>query len=179
MIALGCRWNAGPHYLPLHHPASQPRLLMCKCVCARVSLCVCVYVCVCLRVCVCGGGGVHHFYQVSRLSLYGHTGVLWSGRSPLVCVCACVCVCVTPKTFKSCSTCVCVCVCVCAVLEAKHHVTSPGILPDQQMLRSAKTRTGVPLSPFPSPLLLVGQPVDRAAAMAASFKVFNVVDVYY
>ena len=26
----------------------------------------------------------HHFYQVSRLSLYGHTGVLGSGRSPLV-----------------------------------------------------------------------------------------------
>ena len=30
------------------------------------------------------GGVYHHFYQVSRLSLYGHTGVLGSGRSPLV-----------------------------------------------------------------------------------------------
>ena len=28
-------------------------------------------------------GGFHHFYQVSRLSLYGHTGVLGSRRSPL------------------------------------------------------------------------------------------------
>ena len=31
-----------------------------------------------------GGGGVHHFYQVSWLSLYGQTGVLGSGSSPLV-----------------------------------------------------------------------------------------------
>ena len=30
-----------------------------------------------------GGGGVRHFFQVSRLSLYDHTGVLGSGRSPL------------------------------------------------------------------------------------------------
>ena len=34
-------------------------------------------------VCVCQGRGVTIFYQVSRLSLYGHTGVLGSGRSPL------------------------------------------------------------------------------------------------
>ena len=27
--------------------------------------------------------GFHHLYQVSRLSLYGHTGVLGSGRPPL------------------------------------------------------------------------------------------------
>ena len=31
-----------------------------------------------------GEGGVHHFYHVSRLSLHGHTGILGSGRSPLV-----------------------------------------------------------------------------------------------
>ena len=41
---------------------------------------VCVCVCVCAGV---EGVGFHHFYQVSRLSLYGHTGVLGSGRSPL------------------------------------------------------------------------------------------------
>ena len=29
------------------------------------------------------GGGVHHFYHVSWLSLYGHTGVLGLDRSPL------------------------------------------------------------------------------------------------
>ena len=37
-----------------------------------------------VSMCVGGGGGVHHFYQVSRLDLYGHTGVLGSGRSPLM-----------------------------------------------------------------------------------------------
>ena len=31
-----------------------------------------------------GGGGGRHFYQVSRWSLHGHTGVLGSGHSPLV-----------------------------------------------------------------------------------------------
>ena len=35
-------------------------------------------------VCVCARMGFHHFHQVSRLSLYGHTGVLGSGCSPLV-----------------------------------------------------------------------------------------------
>ena len=30
------------------------------------------------------GMGFHHFFQVSRLSLYGHTGVLGSHRSPFV-----------------------------------------------------------------------------------------------
>ena len=33
---------------------------------------------------MCVGGGIHHFYEVSRLSLYGHTGILGSGRSPLL-----------------------------------------------------------------------------------------------
>ena len=45
-----------------------PRIIGCGRACARVG----------------GGLGVHHFHQVSRLSLYGHTGVLGSGRSPLV-----------------------------------------------------------------------------------------------
>ena len=31
--------------------------------------------------CVWGGGGYCHFYQVSRISLYGHSGVLGLGRS--------------------------------------------------------------------------------------------------
>ena len=31
--------------------------------------------------CVCGGGGYCHFYQVSRISPYGHSGVLGSGHS--------------------------------------------------------------------------------------------------
>ena len=40
-----------------------------------------VWVWVCVGV---GVWGFHHFYQVSQLSLYGHTGVLGSGRTPLV-----------------------------------------------------------------------------------------------
>ena len=36
----------------------------------------CVWGCLCVW--------FHHFYQVSRLSQYGHTGILGSGRSPLV-----------------------------------------------------------------------------------------------
>ena len=35
----------------------------------------------CVCVCVCVARVFHHFYQVSRLSVYGHTGVLGSGRS--------------------------------------------------------------------------------------------------
>ena len=35
-------------------------------------------------VCVCLSVGVHHFDQVSRLSVCGHTGILGSGRSPSV-----------------------------------------------------------------------------------------------
>ena len=46
-----------------------------SCECVR-ALGVCVCMCVC-------SGGFTIFYQVSRLSLYGHTGVLMSGRSPL------------------------------------------------------------------------------------------------
>ena len=34
-------------------------------------------------VCVWGGGGFTIFYQVSQLTLYGHTGVLGSDCSPL------------------------------------------------------------------------------------------------
>ena len=37
-----------------------------------------------LFVCVCVCMGFRNFYQVSWLSLYGHTGVLRSGCSPLV-----------------------------------------------------------------------------------------------
>ena len=44
---------------------------------ARDGVCVCVCVCVFVW-------GITILYQVSRLSLYGHTGVLGSGRSPLV-----------------------------------------------------------------------------------------------
>ena len=36
----------------------------------------------CGIVCVWRGGGVYHCYRASRLTLYGHTGVLGSGRSP-------------------------------------------------------------------------------------------------
>ena len=50
----------------------------CVCVCARARVCVCVSVCVFVR-----GGGYYHFSKVSPFSLYGHTGVLGLGRSPL------------------------------------------------------------------------------------------------
>ena len=35
----------------------------------------------CVRVCVCVCAGYCHFYQVSRISPYGHSGVLGSGHS--------------------------------------------------------------------------------------------------
>ena len=38
-------------------------------------------VCVCVCVCVCSCVGYCHFYQVSRISPYGHSGVLGSGHS--------------------------------------------------------------------------------------------------
>ena len=69
----------GPHYSALG-PARALRGVACACVWA-LSLSLSLSVCVC--VCVCVPRGFHHFYQVSRLSLYGHTGVLGSGRSPL------------------------------------------------------------------------------------------------
>ena len=37
----------------------------------------------CVCVCVLGGGGSTVFTRSSRLDLYGHAGVLGSGRSPL------------------------------------------------------------------------------------------------
>ena len=39
--------------------------------------------CVCVCVYVCARAGFHNFYQVSQLSLCGHTGILRLGRSPL------------------------------------------------------------------------------------------------
>ena len=44
---------------------------------------VCVCVCVLVFVCVCVCVGTTVFTRSSRLDLYGHTGVLGSGRSPL------------------------------------------------------------------------------------------------
>ena len=44
----------------------------------HLRVCVCVCVCVCVGVEV----GFHHYFQVSRLSLYGHTGVLGSVVAP-------------------------------------------------------------------------------------------------
>ena len=52
-------------------------LLMPTVTVSGMSLCLCL--CMCARAQV-----YYHFYQVSWLSLYGHTGVLRSGRSPLV-----------------------------------------------------------------------------------------------
>ena len=61
---------------------------VCACVCGvcvYVCMCMCAVYALCVCVCVCAGvRGFHHSFQVSRLSLYGHTGVLGSGRSPLV-----------------------------------------------------------------------------------------------
>ena len=68
------------------------------------------------------GGGFHHFYQVSLLSLYGHTGVLRSGRSPLVQAFGTGHGCVPVLPLDHCnmhSRPVCVCVCVGARARVK------------------------------------------------------------
>ena len=56
---------------------SPPLPVSCP-VCVCVCVCVCVYVCMCVCVCV---WWYCHFYQVSRISPYGHSGVLGLGRS--------------------------------------------------------------------------------------------------
>ena len=54
--------------------APRVPLQLCVCVCVRAHVCACIF----------GQGGVSPFLPGLRLSLYGHTGVLGSVRSPLV-----------------------------------------------------------------------------------------------
>ena len=79
--------HARMHRLALN-PWFGKRSLLLPCVCAKTSIRIVLklqgstFLCACA--CVCDAQGVfHHFYQVSRLSLYGHTGVRGSGHSPL------------------------------------------------------------------------------------------------
>ena len=64
-----------PHFRHLHSNKAHSLAAMDH----KVVPCVCVCVCVC----VCPTVGITVFTRSSRLDLYGHTGVLGLGRSPL------------------------------------------------------------------------------------------------
>ena len=69
-------------------------------------------------------GGFHHLYQVSQLSLYGHTSVLRLGRFPVVQAFGTRKECVPVLPLDQCdmhSRPVCVCVCVCMTHAHTHN----------------------------------------------------------
>ena len=82
-ILYHCDLSSAVNYLQTGKFISHGHVLVmgvCNALCDARTMFHSLSTCVCVCVCVVG---YYHFYQVSRLSLYGHSGVLGSDRSPL------------------------------------------------------------------------------------------------